>query len=230
MKEIRKNTYEMHLHTRETGWCAQVWAKDIVDAYAKIGYQGICVTNHLFNEGMQAISKDGWEEKVDVWLEGYRAAKKQAEKYQDFDVILGAEIRLNQGDEEFLLYGITREAIIQSPEMFDFNIQQCFEFANDNNIVMIQAHPYRPYIKTRDIDHIHGLEVYNGNARHSNNNDKAYDLANRNSLIMLAGSDYHQLGDEGSAGMSFKNRVTNSIEMAKELKSNNGELYIDSSK
>lgn len=214
----------MHLHTKEFGWCAKVWAKDIVDVYAAKGYSGICVTNHLFTEGMQSMAGNTWEERVDSWLSGYLAAQKQAEKYPGFDVILGAELRIDEGYEDFLLYGVTRELILEHPEICSFTQQECYEFAEKNKLVIIQAHPFRPFLQLKDLKYLHGIEVFNGNPRHDSKNSLALAVAQENQMIMVAGSDYHEIGDEATAAMVFPTRIPDSIHMAEALRSGNYEL------
>ena len=41
--------YELHLHTMETSRCGHVRAADQVRTYHRLGYQGLCVTDHLHN-------------------------------------------------------------------------------------------------------------------------------------------------------------------------------------
>ena len=38
--------------------------------------------------------------------------------------------------------------------------------ADENNLLIYQAHPFRPYMIPMP-KYIHGVEVYNGNARHN---------------------------------------------------------------
>lgn len=218
--------YEMHLHTKEFGWCAQVWAKDIVDIYVNEGYDGICVTNHFFSEGMETMQGDTWEEKVDSWLSGYNEATKQAWQYPGFDVILGAELRIEEGYEDLLLYGITRDLLVATPQIFSFTIQELYDFANKNGVLVFQAHPLRPGLNLKDFKCLHGLEVFNGNARHTNQNERVLQIAKHYNLLLIGGSDYHQIGDEASVAMLFPYRVSDSIEMAESLRRSQGRIEI----
>ncbi len=223
--ENKEFKYEMHLHTREFGWCAKVWAEDIVDNYVRAGYNGICVTNHYFKEAMDLIPGKTWENKVDQWLKGYEAAKARAKNYKDFDVILGAELLIEEGYEDFLLYGITRKILIDNPDIFDFTLEECFEFANQNNLLLFQAHPFRSWVKLRDVSFLHGIEVFNGNQRHNSQNGKALAVAKKSGLLMIAGSDYHEIGDEGTAAMLFPDRIKDSFSLVKALKNKVGKIW-----
>lgn len=209
--------YEMHLHTKEFGWCAQVWARDIVDIYFREGYDGICVTNHFFRDGMDSMQGDTWEEKIDSWLSGYNEATRQAKEYPEFDVILGAELRIDEGYEDLLIYGINRELLVATPHIFSFSMKELYEFANSNGFLVFQAHPLRPGLNLKDLSLLHGLEVYNANARHTNQNERVLEIAQENNLLMIAGSDYHQIGDEALAAMVFPYKISDSKQLAEAL-------------
>jgi len=45
------------------------------------------------------------------------------------------------------------------------------------------------------------MEVHNGNPRHDSGNDRAYNYAKSNGLMMSSGSDSHQTGDVGRGGI-----------------------------
>lgn len=81
-KEIPPNTsmffYELHLHTAETSRCGRSPAADMVKAYYDKGFSGIVVTDHFINGNSYANDPDGWDEKMDVYLRGYQAAKMRA--------------------------------------------------------------------------------------------------------------------------------------------------------
>lgn len=210
----------MHSHTKEFGFCAHVWASDAIDAHVAEGYDGICITNHFFRYGMETMAGDSWEQKVDSWLDGYLAACKQAERYPGFDVILGAEVRLDEGYEEYLLYGFTREMIVENPQLLGYTQKELYDFANRNDLLMIQAHPFRKSSQLKDLQYLHGIEVFNGNPRHEDQNEKAQAVAQENpGLIALCGSDYHQSGDEGSAAMYFDAKIHDGKMLIAALKS-----------
>jgi len=217
--------YEMHLHTKEFGWCAHVWAKDIVDTYVREGYDGICVTNHYFSEGMDSLPGVTWEEKVESWLDGYKAATKQAEKYPGFDVILGVEIRIDEGYEDFLIYGVTRDLLVSNPQIFHYKLKELFDFCDRNNLLLYQAHPFRKWLNLRDTKYLHGLEVYNGNPRHDSHNERALEVAQQYNMLMIAGSDYHEIGDEASAAMVFDFKINDSRQMADALRRGSGKIW-----
>lgn len=222
----KKYKYEMHLHTGETGRCAKVPAKEAVEDYVKIGYDGICVTNHLDKSMLEEMDGKNDEEKMTSWLSGYRLAKRHAEKFKDFDVILGAEIRLENSREEFLLYGIDGSILIELADMFFCSQKQLYEVGERVGFIVCQAHPFRNGQIPAKTKYIHGVEVYNSNPRHENRNERAFLFAEENNKIMISGSDYHQKEDVGGAGMIFPERILDSDQMAKALVEAKGTIIL----
>ena len=73
--------YETHLHTSEASKCGKVSGGDYIDYMIKQGYSGIIVTDHFFN-GNSAVPKNlPWNEKVAMYVSGYKAAKKMADEH-----------------------------------------------------------------------------------------------------------------------------------------------------
>ena len=78
---MSQQLFEMHAHTDETSNCAKIPAKEMVEIYKKLGYDGIVVTDHLsthtyFKYDYNNLS---WDEKIDIFLRVYNAAKEAAQ-------------------------------------------------------------------------------------------------------------------------------------------------------
>ena len=96
--------YELHLHTSETSRCGHVPAVDQVKTYHSLGYQGLCVTDHLHDTYLSMLGcPDNWEKCMDRYLSGYRNAKKAGEAL-GMDIILGCELRFPDNESDYLLY------------------------------------------------------------------------------------------------------------------------------
>ena len=103
------NKYEMHLHTMETSRCGHVRAVDQVRAYHKLGYQGICVTDHLHNTYIELMDcHDDWHECIRRYLYGYQLAKAEGQRL-GMDVIFAVELRFPENESDYLIYGIDEQ-------------------------------------------------------------------------------------------------------------------------
>lgn len=207
--------YEMHFHTSETSRCANVCAQQGIESLMHAGYSGVCVTDHFHLEWLEDCGDMPYEEKIHVWLAGYRSAKRLED--ERFDVLLGMELRLPDSHNEFLVYGLTDSLLIQTPELTHFTPEQLKQFADKNALFIAQAHPFRRFMTPLHPRLLHGIEIYNGNLRHESRNDLAREYAVEHGLTGIAGSDYHETEDIGRGGVWFNSRHHTSASLAQAL-------------
>ena len=192
--------YELHLHTMETSRCGHVRAVDQVRAYHKLGYQGICVTDHLHNTYIELMDCHGdWHECIRRYLYGYQLAKAEGERL-GMDVIFAVELRFPENESDYLIYGIDEQWLYDHPYVCRMDHKTFFDRFKDQ-VLIIHAHPYRNCDEVF-YDCVHGLEVVNGNPRHQNRNELALALAKANPhLYRTVGSDAHRVGVGGRAAL-----------------------------
>ena len=106
--------YDCHVHTSETSWCGMISAAEMVRLYAQAGYTGIVITDHYFQQYFESLPQKLWEEKIAVFLEGYRAAYAEGQA-RGLEVLLGVELRFHNRIEDYLVYGITPEFLVDHP-------------------------------------------------------------------------------------------------------------------
>lgn len=215
---------ETHLHTKEISMCAVVFAKEIPALYKEAGYGVIIVTDHYNKWTLEVLSLDR-NEQISKWLEGYRTVKSVGEEI-GLKVFLGMELALVGAPEDYLIYGIDEDFLYQYPSLVDLNLQEVYEIAEKEGLLIYQAHPFREYLKPAPLQFIKGVEVYNGNPRHNSHNDKAVDYAEKNSLLKLSGSDFHQIEDLGQGGIYLPENINDNKQLISYLKNNKVELFV----
>lgn len=214
---------EMHAHTSEVSPCAKVPAEEMVKACAEAGYQGVVVTDH-FNDYVLESFPGSARDRVTRYLEGYQRAQEAGAKL-GIQVILGMESCIAGGPEDFLVYGIGMDFFYQNPRFYQYSQEQAFKACQEYGALFFQAHPCRSYCKPRDLHLLDGVEVFNGNPRHENNNRRARKWAEKYHLgIFTSGSDFHQLEDAGKGGIILPSDVHDSMELAAALKQGMAEL------
>ena len=197
--------YEMHCHTSEVSGCGRVEAIEAVKLLKQQNYSGVVITDHLTPDGLKNVSVADWKNFIDHFLIGYKLAK-QAES-ADFKVLLGAEIRFPENDNDYLLYGLTEEFLYSHAYINRLSLREFREIADKNNILIMQAHPMRNSMTVMNPDYLDGYEVYNGNKRHNSRNEVANAWAELNGKIKVSGSDFHQLEDLARGGLFFANPI-----------------------
>ncbi len=221
-KEVHILKIEMHAHTSEVSPCAKVPADGMVKACAEAGYQGVVVTDH-FNDYVLESFPGSARDRVTRYLEGFQRAQEAGAKL-GIQVILGMESCIAGGPEDFLVYGIDKDFLYQNPRFYQYTQEQAYQTCREYGALFFQAHPCRSYCKPRDPHLLDGVEIYNGNPRHENNNRRAKKWAEKYHLMVSSGSDFHQLEDAGLGGIILSTNVQNSRELAAVLKQGTAEL------
>lgn len=204
--------YDTHVHTDETSPCGKVKAIELVHLYKECGYRGIVITDHYYNRYFDSLIDMDWEKKIESYLQGYRIALLEGQKI-GLNVILGMELRFNKSPNDYLVYGINEDFLIENKELYNLSLKEFREFTKGKGILIYQAHPYRNGLSREWVDILDGIEVYNGNPRHDSHNDLAYKLAEDKNLKMLSGSDFHQIQDLALGGILLEEQITNSVEL-----------------
>lgn len=225
--------WETHLHTIRGSGCGKVSARKIAKVYSKADYKGIIYTNH-FNlacfENEYPCKKNNW---VKRYVNEFKRLKSFCAVY-GIKVLMGLELSLNGQEKRFrrpqyseiLLYGISPEQVLEyGLSLINQSQKSLFELAEKKGWIIVQSHPFRGNVVPLDFSLLHGLEVFNGNPRHDNHNEKAEEMAERFKLIKTSGSDFHQKNDIG-CGMYFHDevRIDTESDFAQALRSHKGEL------
>ena len=98
--------FDTHVHTSETSACSHLTASQLVELYRRAGYHGFAVTDHFFAPYFEKLGEIPWSQKIDRYLEGYYRAREAGEAF-GFKVLLGIDLRLNSGLDDYLIYGLT---------------------------------------------------------------------------------------------------------------------------
>lgn len=198
---MAKYKFDTHVHTSETSPCGYLSGAEIATRYHRLGFDGIVITDHLGDYSIRRMPGNHiWENCVDGFLKGYRAAKTAGERL-GLKVILGAEFRFKRSMSDYLVYGFDRDFLLVNPFLYKQTLEEFYEKYKDE-LLIIQAHPYRDGSIDATPDLIHGVEVENCNKDHNNYNHKARRLAKAHPhLHKFKGSDTHAPGGEGLTHM-----------------------------
>lgn len=215
--------FDTHIHTKEASSCSRVWAADIVKRYKELGYNGLVITDH-FSASQFKRHGSTYEEQVQTYLSGYRAAKEFED--ENFHIILGMELRFLENDNDYLVYGFDEDFVINN-DLTQYNDPEEFRSViEENNLIMFQAHPFRIGMTVVDPELLDGVEVYNGHGDHDSRNDIAYKWAEKHGLRKLSGSDFHGNLSLEPGGVYFEEYLTDSKQVADALRNSKYTLKI----
>ena len=217
-----KYKYELHSHTAETSQCAKITAEELVKKYKELGYSGIVITNHYSDFTFSL--KDMFNKKLRTghYLAGYREAKKY--ETEDFSVLLGIELRFFLNGNDYLIFGVTEELVEKMPFLLPMYLKRTSKFFKKNGCIIIQAHPFRPYIYRANPKYLDGVEIVNGKSS-KEENEKALKWAEKKNLkIRTAGSDCHRVTGAGLSGIITNEKIRANEDLLRILKSGEFEI------
>ncbi len=190
---------DLHVHTSEISGCANVTADDAVRMYAEAGYDAIVITNHYASYNKHRFQNAGIDF-MTAFEACYEKAKAAGEKY-GIKVLCGYELRFNQNENDYLVYGMTPKTARECDSIFAMTPREFSVFAKERGILFYQAHPFRNHMTVVYPAYLFGIETKNGNPRHDSRNDIADHWADKFSLHKIGGSDFHQPEDLASSGI-----------------------------
>lgn len=222
---MKQYLIETHCHTDESSNCGRMAAAEAVKLYYSMGYSGMLITDHLHNYTFRTLKKTNpdpsWEEKIEYFLKGYKAAAKEAENYPDFKVYLGAELRFDKNDNDYILLGLSEKILLSLDGIIEMQPEKGLELVKSKGCAVIQAHPFRDDCVVMEPGICHGVEVYNGHSTDSRN-DIALEWAEKFNFIKTAGSDFH--GSIPNSGIITDTLPGDEMELRNLILSGNFEL------
>lgn len=193
--------YETHAHTAEISRCAKMPAAQMVRQVKEAGYDALVVTDHFDPEFFDGCQRGpAYRSRLEDFFAGYRAAAEEGERL-DLLVLPALELRNVFGMEDFLIYGLTQEELGEMDCPCFLPLNRTLSLVRQAGGLLFQAHPFREYLCCMPPELLDGVEAINANPRHDSHNDRALAFARENGLLRVAGSDVHQLGDAGAAGI-----------------------------
>ena len=220
---------DLHVHCLPISRCAHHQPEEVPVFFRKKGIDAICLTNHCYPHHCNQLSPNR-EEQARQYIEIFERCWESGDQI-GVRVFFGVELKLihEEHQPEFLLYGLSESSFLKSYPLYDLSQKDLFEFCNHENILMIQAHPFRyeQGYKPADVRYLHGIEVYNPHPLFPARSQEATKLADTYGLVKTAGSDFHIDFQAGSAGIMATEDIRNQYELRDYLRSKKQDLFGD---
>ena len=112
--------FDLHCHTKGVSKCGTVLPEEGARLYIEAGYSGVVITNH-FNRYTFDVMPEGssWDETMDFYLSGWKRFRDAAG--ERLTVLLGMEIRFDENENDYLVYGVTEELLRAHPEFLEMD-------------------------------------------------------------------------------------------------------------
>lgn len=218
--------YETHAHTKEASACASALGREMADAYRKLGYAGIFITDHFFN-GNTAVPEDlPWRERVALYCSGYEHAKEEGDRI-GLQVFFGMEYAV--GTADFLVYNLNREWLMEHKDIDRMRPEDAFDLMHKDGAFIVQAHPFRKrdYISSVHLFpwHTDAVEILNGAHEGKGRCDEfAKMYADMYGLAYTAGADSHHLSRIYPCGVEAESPLKEAADYGRLILSGKGKL------
>ena len=193
----------IHTHCKPVSICAHHEPELLPQMFKSKGIDAIVLTNHCYPAHCDKLSDD-LNEQASIYVDTFHRCKKVGDEV-GVKVFFGCELKLiNEPHKpEFLLYGLSEELFINSYPLYNITQKELFEFCNEHNVLMVQAHPFRTEqgYAPADMNFVHGVEVYNPHPLFDPRIEDSMKLAEENNLLKTSGSDFHVELQADAAGM-----------------------------
>lgn len=212
---------DLHCHCNPGSQCATVSPEESPALLKAAGVDGMVLVNHCYPRHCNSLTSDIKEQPY-RYVEVYHRAKKAGEAV-GVKVFFGAEVTLiNEAKKmEFLLYGISEEDFIESFPLYTYSQKELFEYCNQKDILMIQAHPFRDEQghSLADVRYMHGIEAMNEHINFADHFEEAVRIAKEHNLIITGGCDYHYPQQAGMGGMILPDTIEDQFMLRDDLRS-----------
>lgn len=217
---------DMHTHSLPVSLCAGHQPEELPEVFKAAGYGAFVLTNHYYPYHCDRLS-DNLDEQAQIFVETFNRCKKKGDEI-GVKVFFGAEIRLigEPNKPEFLLYGLSQKDFIETYPLYNLTQKELFDFCEQKDILLIQAHPlrYEKGFVPADMNCLHGIEVYNPHSPPATRFEETLKIALENNKIKVSGSDFHLAEEVGIAGMIIPDYIDDQFMLRDYLK--NGEIII----
>ena len=206
------HTTELHAHSYPVSACGDFSPEEVVEFYKQAKVTSLVLTNHLNPRWTDGDRKQRAQE----YLSDYKRAKEYAK--DELNVILGVEIRFNENDNDYLVYGVEESDIELFISLIPYGIENFYKEAKNDRNLIVQAHPLRKNMVLAPVDAIDGIESMNMHPNHHAKPSVTFKYAKENSLIVTGGSDFRHKGHHALCLMRTEAEMRTSADVATALK------------
>lgn len=214
---------DTHVHSAGISPCSRRDPYQLIAEFLADKSDGFVLANHCLHEFTEGIGYKAWCEK---YVKEYELCKKLGDKY-GVKVFFGIEVTPDyQPLVHLLIYGITPEALLSSPELYTLSLEELYNYCEENGFLLYQAHPFRFGMVPQDPRFLHGVEINCHPGHSSGEPEDIIKVAKDNNLRLICGSDFHGDHYKPKCGNYIPDSVVTEKDLADYLRDNQPEMKI----
>jgi len=156
--------YETHCHSAEGSKCSKIPIVELVGFYHRMGYSGVCLTDHFTGNSPLIPDKMPWNERVEFYYDIYLKGCEIAGKY-GIAVFFGLEYSIapdidfpsTRIGNDFVFLNLSKEWYLENKSVFRCKPREMLATIRKAGGFIIQAHPFGEFLAHHWYD---GIRLY----------------------------------------------------------------------
>ncbi len=218
--------YEIHTHASEVSKCGKITAPELVRFYKKIGFSGVCITDHFLNANTTVPKELPWAERVQLFCKGYELAYAEGQRI-GMEVFFGWEYSYR--GTHLLTYGLDKQWLLEHPDLLTLRMDEYCDLVRDDGGIIVHAHPFREAAfidMIRLLPHrVDAVEVDNA-SRSDFENHLADQYADNYDLVKVVGTDNHVGPRKRLCGVQVKRRLRSVDDLIRAIVNGEAENFV----
>ena len=134
-----KYKIELHAHSNPCSGCSRLSVPNLMSALKREKFDAVVLTNHFFyDHGAYREAHDP----IETYMMDYYKCREIGER-EGIVVLLGAEYRFLESQNDYLVYGIDKEFLKNTYHRSDLTLESFYKEFHSDDILIIEAHPFR---------------------------------------------------------------------------------------
>ena len=205
---------ELHCHSAGASACSQITATEMITTYKYEGYSGLVITNHFYPF---QPSKLGYKKYVDEYIKEYYNLREKGDAH-NIKVYLGMEIRFEENENDYLVYGIDEDFIRNGISQKMKTLADFVSVSKNEKNLILQAHPFRRGMTLMPSELLDGIEVYNLHPNHNSRIGFAAKYAEEMDGVFTCGTDFHHTGQGALSALLTREIPKDSFDLVNYIK------------
>ena len=201
---------DAHVHSSGISRCSKRKPAQLIAQFLADKTEGFVLTNHC---DPSYTAELGYREWCKRYNEEFYLTKQLGDKY-GVKVFYGIEVETTEVKKvHYVIYGITPDDLLTSPELYYLNQKELFEYCEANDFALVQAHPYRSGTTPQNPAYLHGVEISCHPIYKKTMSEEVWKFADEHGLFVTCGSDFHGDSYKAKCGLILPDHIKDEHEL-----------------
>lgn len=206
---------DLHAHTKRISHCCLLDINSVLEDAKNKGYDALVITNHYVSD---YFNEDTYDDFIEKYVDELNYCRRCGKEY-NIKIFFGIEISMEINKcLHILLYGVNEEFIRNNKYLHLLSLKELYKLAKDNDLFMVQAHPFRNGVEIQDVNYLDALEINCHPIYRDCHDEEILKVVKENNLRITVGCDYHGDTKRVDGGMYIDDNIESDRDLVNYLK------------